>query len=369
MSERLEEERFSSEDDLQALIAQYPELLDGEQIRPGDPRRWILITREKGIAETPDSGARWALDHLVVDQDAVPTLVEVKRGSNSELRRTIVGQMLDYAAHASETWTVDELRQTFEESAKNHGLDPDEEIRRLLQADGERNADVFWDSVATNLAARRLRLLFVADEIPDPLERVVEFLNAQMPNIEVLAVEIKQFRGGSSQTLVPRVLGRIAASSAPGAAAPRRRLTLETFLEEFTSEEGRKVVNRLLDVTQEHGGSPEWGSSGVSIRISCKLWPYPVSVAWLFPPGVSGWMGFRNVTFGSAIFTGYDPPPGEKLSDTLVRWIDQFSGDEFAKRLPKDWGNFWEIDYGNAAQHIDLLTDRLAKVLSDLESL
>ena len=44
-----------------------------------------------------------------------------------------------------------------------------------------------------------------------PLEQVVKFLNEQMPSIEVLAVEIKQFRGQSSQTLVPRVIGRTAA--------------------------------------------------------------------------------------------------------------------------------------------------------------
>ena len=54
--EPLEEECFSTEDELQALIAEHPELLDGEQVRPGDPRRWILITREKGIAETSDAG-------------------------------------------------------------------------------------------------------------------------------------------------------------------------------------------------------------------------------------------------------------------------------------------------------------------------
>ena len=53
--EPLEEKPFSTEDELQALIAEYPELLDGEQIRPGDPRRWILISREKGIAETSDA--------------------------------------------------------------------------------------------------------------------------------------------------------------------------------------------------------------------------------------------------------------------------------------------------------------------------
>lgn len=92
--EPLEEEPFSNEDELQALIAEHPELLDGKQIRPDDPRRWVLVTREKGIAETADAGARWAIDHLIVDQDSVPTLAEVKRGSNPEIRRTVVGQML-----------------------------------------------------------------------------------------------------------------------------------------------------------------------------------------------------------------------------------------------------------------------------------
>ena len=205
--EPLEEEPFSTEDELQALIAEYPELLDGEQIRPGDPRRWILITREQGIADRPDGSARWSLDHLIVDQDAVPTLAEVKRGSNRELRRTIVGQLLEYAAHAAQTWTADELRRTFEESND----DADAVLAELLQVDEEPDADAFWEKVATNLTARRLRLLFIADEIPDALEQVVKFLNEQMPGIEVLAVEIKQFRGKSSQTLVPRVIGRTAA--------------------------------------------------------------------------------------------------------------------------------------------------------------
>ena len=80
--EPLEEERFATENELQELIAEHPELLDGEQIRPGNPRRWILVTREKSVAELPGAGGRWSVDHLIVDQDAVPTLVEVKRGEN-----------------------------------------------------------------------------------------------------------------------------------------------------------------------------------------------------------------------------------------------------------------------------------------------
>lgn len=55
--EPLEEMRFSTENDLQTLIAEHPELLDGTQIRPEDPRRWLLITREKGIPETADTAS------------------------------------------------------------------------------------------------------------------------------------------------------------------------------------------------------------------------------------------------------------------------------------------------------------------------
>ena len=63
--EPLQEKAFDLEDELQALIAEHPELLDGEQIRPGGPRRWLLISREKGIAEAAGEGARWTLDHLL----------------------------------------------------------------------------------------------------------------------------------------------------------------------------------------------------------------------------------------------------------------------------------------------------------------
>ena len=135
-------------------------------------------------------------------------------GANSEIRRAVFGQMLGYAAHAARTWTADTLRRAFEESADARGFEPGDELGNLLQPDGEEEpgADGFWERVATNLDASRLRLLFVADDIPVSLERIVEFLNAQMAGIEVLAVEIKQFKGDSGQTLVPRVIGRTAAS-------------------------------------------------------------------------------------------------------------------------------------------------------------
>ena len=369
--EPLEEEPFSSEDQLQALIANHPELLDGKQVRPDDPRRWLLITREKGIADQPDAPDRWAVDHLIVDQDAVPTLVEVKRGANPELRRSVVGQMLEYAAHAATTWTVHDLRQTFENAGDALGFDPSGRIAELLQTDSEPDVDAFWDAVATNLAACRLRLLFVADEIPDPLERVVEFLNAQMTHIEVLAVEIKQFRGESFQTLVPRVIGRSAAAAGPAAsgATRRQKLTRASFLEGLRNEEARDAAAKLLDAATAAGATLFWGSSSVSIRIQCSQFRQPVTVAWLHAiPNRLGWMGFKNIVFGAAIYD-YLPSGKKRLRDCLDKFVGEFQKDTFAEFLEPRSAKAWTIKYEDAAKHIDLLTGRLQKVLSDLKEM
>ena len=85
---------------LQELLAKYPSLLAGEGLNPEAPRRWLLVRREAGLADAEDGGMRWSVDHLFFDQDAVPTLVEVKRSSDTRIRREVVGQMLDYAANA-----------------------------------------------------------------------------------------------------------------------------------------------------------------------------------------------------------------------------------------------------------------------------
>ncbi len=360
--EPLEEEPFSTEDDLQALLAEHPELLDGEQMRPGDPRRWILVTREKGIAETSDAGDRWALDHLLIDQDATPTLVEVKRGANSEVRRKVVGQMLEYAAHATGgagSWAVDDIRRDFEDNAK----DPTGAIGKLLQADEEPDVDAFWQRVGDNLAARRIRLLFVADEIPDSLTRIVSFLNEQTrDNIEVLAVEIKQFSGKTTQTLVPRVIGLTAA--APSKSAPRTRLTRASFLAEFENDEVLAAAVRLLDTADKAGASLSWGSSIVTIRTTCPFWAQPITVAWLHPPGKAGWA--KDFTFGRA-GPKYGYPP--ELASLLRTWTDQFAADESAERISNQVVMGWAVPHEAAARNISELERRLETVLSDLKSL
>jgi hypothetical protein len=127
---------------------------------------------------------RWSVDHVFLDQDGVPTLVEVKRSSDTRLRREVVGQLIDYAANAVVYWPVEKLRATFEARLEREGRDADAEFAAVLGPDADN--EVYWEQAGANLKAGRIRMVFVADRIPRELRRVVEFLNEQMA-AEVIA--------------------------------------------------------------------------------------------------------------------------------------------------------------------------------------
>lgn len=203
---QMTEQPYETEDVLQALLADHPDLLAGDQAA-GEPRRWLLLAREAPLGDA-ERDARWSVDHLFVDQDAIPTIVEVKRSSDTRIRREVIGQMLEYAANAVSYWRLDDLRARVEAAATSKGQNPESLLLDLIGDDGD--PAEFWEQVKTNLAASKLRLVFVADAIPPELRRLVEFLNEQMQNTEVLAVEVKQYvdAKGQHQTLVPRLVGQ-----------------------------------------------------------------------------------------------------------------------------------------------------------------
>src|SRR6202030_3532199 len=107
------EQPYDSEAVLQQLLAKHPSLLAGDQLGAGPPRRWVLVAREASLPAEEDGGGRWSVDHLFLDQDAVPTLVEVKRSSDTRIRREVVGQMLDYAPNGVVYWPLEQLREFF----------------------------------------------------------------------------------------------------------------------------------------------------------------------------------------------------------------------------------------------------------------
>lgn len=229
----LNEEPYDSEELLQRLLVRYPDLLAGSQVDAESPRKWLFVAREPGIPAEEEGGDRWALDHLFLDQDGIPTLVEVKRSTDTRIRREVVGQMLEYAANAVVYWPAERIRSLFEETCRTKRVDPHQVVQNLTEGE----EDKFWQAVKTNIQARRIRMIFVADEIPPELKRIVEFLNEQMDPAEILAVEIKRFSGPGQSMYVPTVIGQT--SEAETKKRPQRRQWDEgSFFKALTDRRG-----------------------------------------------------------------------------------------------------------------------------------
>jgi hypothetical protein len=261
----MKEQPYDTEAVLQELLAKYPNLLAGDQMDGAAPRRWLLISREMGVPSEEEGGDRWSLDHLFLDQDAIPTLIEVKRSSDTRIRREVVGQLLDYAANAVVYWPVEAIRARFEEGCRQRGADPGKEIETL--AGPGAGVEDFWQRVKTNLQAGRIRMVFVADLIPPELRRVVEFLNGQMDPAEVLAVEIKQFVGQGLKTLVPRVIGQtVEAERKKGGSGPAEKQWDEaSFFEELRQGRGdqeAEVARTILAWARKSQIRIWWGKGG-----------------------------------------------------------------------------------------------------------
>lgn len=238
----MREAAYDSEALLQELLANYPSLLVGDQINAEAPRRWQLVTREMAVPGEQDGAGRWSLDHLFLDQDGIPTLVEVKRSTDTRLRREVVGQMLDYAANAVVHWPVETIRALFETTCERNGVDSSQALGELLDEDTD--IERFWQQVKTNLQAGRIRMIFVADHIPAELQRIIEFLNMQMGNAEVLGIAIPQFVGQGQQLYVPRVVGLTATAQQQktGTRRDARQWDESSFFTELEARRGTEEV-------------------------------------------------------------------------------------------------------------------------------
>jgi hypothetical protein len=239
---------FITEDIFQQLLADHPVVLghagDGET-------GLLLVRREAPVPEQQGGAGRWSLDHLFLDRQGVPVLVEVKRASDTRARREVVAQMLDYAANGVAYWPVEQLVEAFRATWEN----PDQKLAEFLSGT---EPETFWRQVEANLRSGRVRMVFVADQIPSELRRIVEFLNEQMRPAEVLAIEVEHFTTASGMRLLsPRLVGATErAKSVKAVQAPRAPIDEEEWLAALAEAKGGPagdMARKLLDWYRAQG--------------------------------------------------------------------------------------------------------------------
>ena len=211
--------------------------------------------------------------------------------------------MLDYAANCATYWSVETLQSGLEKTCRQLGRPTEDVLAELLGLSG--SIDEFWQRVKTNLQAKKIRLLFVADVIPLELRRIVEFLNEQMDPVEVLAIELRQFASKELKTLVPIVYGQTQE-------ATRKRVGVVARWDEGTlfDKLGRTVGSRELEIARQiyewmrKGGAREliFGTGKENGSVYPRFKPSGVSInpAYLSSDG-NLWLQFGSLE-GKPIF-------------------------------------------------------------------
>lgn len=187
---KLDLHAYEKEFHLQELISRFPELLVADLVSVEDSPRWMLVEREFKVPGVIDTGGTFKLDAVFLDQDGTPVLVEVKRAANTQIKREVVGQILDYARCFLDNVDSNSLRSRFVARCGGEEAASSELSRHLL---GAMSPEEFWDSVTESLKSRRLRLVIVADDIRPELRLLLQFLDEQMDSIEIFAVKVSQY--------------------------------------------------------------------------------------------------------------------------------------------------------------------------------
>ena len=388
------EEGYDHEDDLQALIAHDHSLLCGNQITPDNPRRWILVDREVNITPDPNGAYRWRVDHLFIDQDGLPTIVEAKRGENREKRRTIVGQVLEYAAYSA-FFPRDNIRAMFEANTN----DPVAELAKLFESEAsDDQIDRFWNTVCTNLAEGRLRLMLVADDLPDETCRVAGFLNDRLCDIAVFAIKVENPSATAGDAPPARIVAspntvfdKLTIEQRPMLPVPSLQtiapwiekieycpkqkkpgeMTLENLYQHLPSP-ARITMLELAEAAYRTGACFEAEKYSLVISAKTDLGPRrPIKLIWLDPPEPqsrgNSWGVPGNFTFGyvGSMFNEYKSSPA--LGKSLGKWINRFESDAYKRRPSQSIHNKqWVLNYDQVANEIESLCKHLIETIKDI---
>lgn len=245
---------YEREAQLQELLGAHPHLIPLHQL--GDE----VLAPRVAVRELPLRPAG-TLDLLAVDEAGGRTLVECKLDANVESKRTVIGQVFEYA---SALWRMEyeDLDLLVSERA---GRSLTELMETALTDDDDWSPEDFRDAVERHLKAGDFRLIVAVDRVNDRLRSIVEYLNEAGPSpMKLHLLEMRYFTSGETQVLIPQLHG-----SAPAVSRrerTRQRMDRKSFLA-GCDDHGRPFFSALLSACETAGIAIEWIRTGFRLRL------------------------------------------------------------------------------------------------------
>lgn len=183
---------FPNEATLHTLVENAPHLLP----LAGTPRL-IVLGREVQLG----SGRA---DLLAIEPIGRLSIIEIKLASNAEARRAVIAQVLAYASYL---WGMDKEMLEHEilyKHLQNRGY---KSLAHALQSNDQEglfNPETFENQFASYLKLGHFRLVFVLDEAPDELLRLVNYLATLSEQLVIDVITLSSYSVNGSHILVPQ---------------------------------------------------------------------------------------------------------------------------------------------------------------------
>lgn len=297
---------------LQDLLYKTPNVIPIDQIdRAYEPL--VPICRELGTPAGP-------LDVLYATPKGRLVLLEAKLWRNPEARRTVVGQILDYAKELSR-WSYEDLQRQVSMATKRKGNVLYDLVRERY-ADADEAA--FVDEVTRSLRIGKFMLLIVGDGIREGVGAIANFLeHSGTLQFTLGLVEIAIFDMPNGGRLVqPRVLAKTVE-------IPRTVIVLKDGrLDAEASEE--PADERLADPVNDERkarGLAFWTGFLRNLKLDDQSQPIPdpkgnTNLFFSMPPKggmawISCWIGYYGGNEGGVYLTFVRGPKGDAVYEYL----------------------------------------------------
>lgn len=225
--------RAKAESELQKLLVESPSLLTIDEIREG-VAPLVFAVSEFGL---PGSGST---DVLAFSSKGDIAIVECKLASNPEIKRKVIGQIMEYAAYL---WQMN-YEQIDNRIKQLKGKSLAESVAESIA--GEWDEELFRDGIRETLENGSFVLIIVVDEINEELRRIVRYLNeCSKSAFSLHALEMNRFQADKTEVLVPYLYG---ASTKPATSQQRAQWTEEEFFRALEEKNKPELVAVVKDL-------------------------------------------------------------------------------------------------------------------------
>ena len=233
---------YSAETELQKLLSESPDLIPSKDLREG-AGDLIAVVREFPLPIG-------LVDLLAFSAYGDIAVIECKLADNPEIKRKVIGQVLEYGAAL---WGM-KYEYLDIKIKERTGYNLADFVRNSLN-DPDWDEESFRVHIEQNLKEGDFILVIVVDEINDNMTRIVRFLNAcGNPNFSFAALEMRRFHSEETEILVPRVDGDFRQTS-QNQNGVRFSWNRETVLEDAKSKLsplGYSLFQELLRFIEEY---------------------------------------------------------------------------------------------------------------------